>query len=46
MTEALAAAVASASRLPDGEQDVLAALLMAEMDREGPSQQTSVANLR
>lgn len=34
MTEALAAAVASASRLPDEEQDVLAALLMAEMDSE------------
>jgi hypothetical protein len=46
MTQALAAAVASASRLPDEEQDVLASLLMAEMDSEGPSQQTSVANLR
>jgi hypothetical protein len=34
MTEALAAAVASASRLPAEEQDVLAALLMAEMDSE------------
>ena len=35
MTQALAAAVASAFRLPDEEQDVLASLLMAEMDREG-----------
>jgi len=34
MTQALAAAVASASRLPDEEQDVLASLLMAEMDSE------------
>ena len=34
MTEALAAAVATASRLPDEEQDVLASLLMAEMDSE------------
>jgi hypothetical protein len=34
MTEALAAAFATASRLPDEEQDVLASLLMAEMDRE------------
>ena len=34
MTKALAAAVASASRLPDEEQDVLASLLMAEMDSE------------
>ena len=34
MTEALAAAFASASRLPDEEQDVLASLLMAEMDSE------------
>ena len=46
MTEALAAAFATASRLPEEEQDVLASLLMAEMDREGPSQQASVANLR
>jgi hypothetical protein len=46
MTKALAAAFASASRLPDEEQDVLASLLMAEMDREGPAQQTSGANLR
>ena len=34
MTEALAAAFATASRLPDEEQDVLASLLMAEMDSE------------
>ena len=34
MTEALAAAVATASRLPEEEQDVLASLLMAEMDSE------------
>jgi hypothetical protein len=34
MTQALAAAVASASRLPDEEQDVLASLLMAEMDSD------------
>ena len=34
MTEALTAAFATASRLPDEEQDVLASLLMAEMDSE------------
>ena len=34
MTQALAAAFASASRLPEEEQDVLASLLVAEMDSE------------
>jgi DNA-binding transcriptional regulator YbjK len=34
MTQALAAAFASASRLPEEEQVVLASLLVAEMDSE------------
>jgi DNA-binding transcriptional regulator YbjK len=34
MTEALAAAFATASRLPEEEQGVLASLLMAEMASE------------
>jgi hypothetical protein len=34
MTQALAAAIASAAKLPPQEQDALAALLVAEMESE------------
>jgi hypothetical protein len=34
MTQALEAAIASAAKLPQDEQDALAALLLAEMDSE------------
>ena len=51
MTQALQAAVASASQLPPEEQDALAALLVAEMENEQrwnelfPNSQTTLAQL-
>ena len=35
MTQALSAAVASAAKLPDEEQNVLAAIMLEEMESEG-----------